>query len=532
MNNLIGQSIGRYHIVEQLGAGGMAYVYKAYDTRLERDVAMKVIRTGVFGSDVLDEMLKRFEREAKTLAKLTHPNIVSIIDYGEYEGAPYLVMPYLPGRSLKERLGKAIPYQEAAKILAPIADALAYAHSLGIVHRDVKPANILITASGQPMLTDFGIAKILESDGQTLTGSGVGIGTPEYMAPEQWTGQVTRAVDIYSMGVVFYELITGHKPYTADTPAAVLLKQATEPLLRPASFVANLPEIVEQIIFKSLSKKPEDRFQTMQEFGEALLGLSTGITEDQKPTHKIEPSTRESLIADTSATVVEPSLQGNQIESQAVKRGLPLKAKGKTSLPTRNLSWKIGLVGIGLIFILVIVTIISNSFPFSGQLPTQSYITKTMLANTTVDNRTATFSQLAEITKTPTFPITASPEYTETAEGLPDLIPIESYEYKGWHLTDQDGWYTDACAKVQNNGTKASGDFKVQMQTAGMGTVTLSFDSIAPGQTGYLCSQIKFSLSQVGKFCQPVTIIVDPANLVAESNESNNRYVGQLCFSY
>jgi hypothetical protein len=167
-----------------------------------------------------------------------------------------------------------MPYQQAARLLAPIADALQYAHSHNVVHRDVKPSNILITESGQPMLTDFGIAKILDLEGgQTLTGTGVGIGTPEYMAPEQWTGSITPAVDIYSLGVVFYELVTGHKPYTADTPAAVLLNQATEPLPRPSSFIPGLPEQVEQVIYKALAKKPKDRYPLMQEFETALQML-------------------------------------------------------------------------------------------------------------------------------------------------------------------------------------------------------------------------------------------------------------------
>jgi len=190
MQDMTGHELGRYHLLEKLGEGGMATVYKAYDTRLERDVAVKVIRREAFSQEVLERVLKRFEREAKTLAKLTHPNIVSIIDYGDQEGNPYLVMPYLPGGTLKQFLGKPMPWQNAVMLLLPVAKALAYAHGLDIIHRDVKPANILITASGEPMLTDFGIAKMLDlQGGQTLTGTGVGVGTPEYMAPEQGLGK-------------------------------------------------------------------------------------------------------------------------------------------------------------------------------------------------------------------------------------------------------------------------------------------------------------------------------------------------------
>jgi serine/threonine protein kinase len=225
MSNLIGQSLGRYQILEQLGEGGMATVYKAFDARLERDVAIKIIRTDQFAPAVLERILKRFEREAKALARLTHPNIVGVIDYGEHEGAPYLVMPYLPGGTLKQYLGKPMPWQDAVHILLPVAQALEYAHEHNIIHRDIKPSNILLTEKGQPMLSDFGIAKILESDETaTLTGTGVGVGTPEYMAPEQWTGHAGLQSDIYSLGVVFYELITGRKPYVADTPAAIQIR--------------------------------------------------------------------------------------------------------------------------------------------------------------------------------------------------------------------------------------------------------------------------------------------------------------------
>jgi len=268
MTNLIGQSLGRYHILEQLGEGGMATVYKAFDTRLETDVAVKVIRTENLTLGTMERALKRFEREAKALARLTHPNIVKVTDYGEYEGKPYLVMPYLPGGTLKQRLGKPIPWQEAARLLIPIAEALDFAHSQNIIHRDVKPSNILLTQSGQPMLTDFGIAKILDlEETQDLTGTSAAIGTPEYMAPEQATAKtVDRRADIYSFGIVFYEMLTGRKPFVADTPMAVLIKQATEPLPSPRRFVPNLPDAVEKVLIKALEKQPENRYQSMKEF--------------------------------------------------------------------------------------------------------------------------------------------------------------------------------------------------------------------------------------------------------------------------
>ncbi|MFN3741694.1 MAG: WD40 repeat domain-containing serine/threonine protein kinase, partial [Anaerolineales bacterium] len=294
MTNLIGQSLGRYHILERLGEGGMATVYKAYDTRLERDVAVKVLRTEQFAPAVLERILKRFEREAKALARLTHPNIVPIIDYGEHDGAPYLVMPYFPGGTLKQRLkdlGKPIPWPEALRLLLPIARALEYAHQQSILHRDVKPSNILITQSGEPMLTDFGVAKILDiEDGQTLTGTGMGVGTPEYMAPEQWTGKVTPQSDVYALGVVLYEMVTGRKPFQADTPMAVALKQATESLPRPTQFVPDLPEAVERILLKALAKQPQDRYGSMAEMAAAMEKAVLGA-EGRRQTADRPPST-------------------------------------------------------------------------------------------------------------------------------------------------------------------------------------------------------------------------------------------------
>jgi len=285
MSDLIGKSLGRYHILEQLGEGGMATVYKAYDTRLETDVAVKVIRTENLAPSVLERSLKRFEREAKALARLTHPNIVKVTDYGEYEGKPYLVMEYLPGGTLKQKLGKPLEWQEVIHILLPIARALDFAHRQSMIHRDVKPANILITADGEPMLTDFGIAKIIDEEAtQDLTGTSAAIGTPEYMAPEQATAKsVDKRADIYAFGVVLYEMLTGRKPFIADTPMAVLIKHAIEPLPRPSQFVRDLPPRLEQILLKALAKNREDRYQSMGELVNALEDV-TQNTKTVKPT--------------------------------------------------------------------------------------------------------------------------------------------------------------------------------------------------------------------------------------------------------
>jgi len=353
MSNLTGQSLGRYHILEQLGEGGMATVYKAYDTRLETDVAVKVIRTDVLPQNAVERTLKRFEREAKSLARLTHPNIVKVMDYGEYNGAPYLILVYLPGGTLKERMmGKPMPWQEAVRLLIPIANALDYAHEQKIIHRDVKPANILLTVKGQPMLSDFGIAKILEmEDGHTLTGTGMGVGTPEYMAPEQGMGRdVDGRADIYSLGIIFYELITGHKPYSADTPMAVILKHMTDPLPRPRQYAANLPDAVERVLLKALAKDPKDRYADAGAFATAMENLTGGnqprAIANEQPAREMDDS---SETMDTFATNLQTVPETDTRQKAPVRRTPTPISKPKTKFP---------LLGIGLVAFAVLTWII------------------------------------------------------------------------------------------------------------------------------------------------------------------------------
>ena len=294
MTNLIGCTIERYHILEQLGEGGMAVVYKAFDTHVECEVAVKVIRTDQLAPSILERALKRFEREAKAVAKLNHPNIVRVSDYGEFEGKPYLVMPYLKGGTLKSFLQERghVSWQEAVQLLVPVTEALGYAHENGVIHRDIKPSNILLTENGQPMLTDFGVAKIIGEDvTQDLTGTSATVGTPEYMAPEQVTSKtVDQRVDIYGLGVVFYEMITGRRPFEADTPLAVLFKHASDPLPRPTSFVRDLPDEVEHLLIKALAKDPGQRFQSMAEMKQAFLKLKNLPNADIPSNSVILPS--------------------------------------------------------------------------------------------------------------------------------------------------------------------------------------------------------------------------------------------------
>ncbi|MBL8063494.1 MAG: SUMF1/EgtB/PvdO family nonheme iron enzyme [Anaerolineales bacterium] len=279
MENLTGQHIDRYELLELLGKGGMAMVYKAYDSRLEREVAIKIIRQDAFPPEILQDVLKRFEREAKSLARLSHPNIVKVLDYGEYEGSPFLVLEFYAGGTLKEKIGDPISWREALRLLLPVARGVEYAHQRDIIHRDIKPANILMADNGEPTLSDFGIAKIFQNEKNTaLTGSGMAMGTPEYMAPEQWTGQTGHQSDMYSLGIILYELVTGRRPYIADTPGAVFLKQVTEPLPYPSGVVPNLPEAVEQLLIKALARDPGSRFANL---GELIREIENLLNADE-----------------------------------------------------------------------------------------------------------------------------------------------------------------------------------------------------------------------------------------------------------
>jgi len=276
MNDLSGVTIDRYKIINEIGRGGMAVVYRAVDTMLDRSVAIKILLPE---TNNREKALKRFNREAKTLANLSHSNIVKVLDYGEYEGSPYLVMEYIPGGTLSAKLGTPMPYAEAAAILAPVARALHYAHQQKVVHRDVKPSNILISDSGQPMLSDFGILKLIEVDEtQGITGTGKGVGTPAYMSPEQIRGkEVDGRTDIYSLGIVFFELVTGRKPYSATTPIEVSLQHLHNPIPKAKQFIRDLPSDAEQVFVRSMAKNPEDRYPSMSSFAQALEKLS-GVT--------------------------------------------------------------------------------------------------------------------------------------------------------------------------------------------------------------------------------------------------------------
>ena len=273
MTSLIGRRLGRYELRAELGRGGMARVYRALDTLLQRQVAIKVLAAQL---SLDPEFVRRFEREASTAANLRHPAIVTVYDVGEQDGLYYIAMEYVSGRSLhavlEERSTLGLGY--AVSLLEPVARALDYAHGQSAVHRDIKPHNILVDRDGRVLLTDFGIAQTPDSDGERLTRTGIFMGTPEYISPEQAEARrVDGRSDLYSLGVVAYEIITGRVPFSGATPQ-LIVAHAQLPPPPPTSVLAHLPGELDEVLAKALAKRPERRYPTGQALVDALRAVA------------------------------------------------------------------------------------------------------------------------------------------------------------------------------------------------------------------------------------------------------------------
>ncbi len=263
-------TIGQYELRSILGKGGMAAVWRAYQPSLDREVAIKVM-AAQFSAD--ETFTKRFNQEARSIARLRHPNILAIYEYGQDKGQPYIVTELLDGGTLREYMRKPMDLKRTARIIHQIADALDYAHAQGMVHRDIKPTNILmdtqVRSGDRAVLGDFGIVKLLEST--NITQTGVGIGTPEYMSPEQAAGEpLDGRSDEYSLGIVLYEMLAGVTPYKADTPLAVMMGHVNKPLPDPRTFNPNLSQEIVNVLNKALAKYPQERYDSAGQFSEAF----------------------------------------------------------------------------------------------------------------------------------------------------------------------------------------------------------------------------------------------------------------------
>ena len=259
----------RYELIEKIAEGGMARVYRGRDLLLKRTVAIKILKDQMTGDAAF---IRRFEREAQSAAALSHPHIVNIYDVGEQDGTYFMIMEYVDGRNLKQHIREKgrLPVHEAVRISRQIAEALEEAHKAGVVHRDIKPQNILFSRDGKVKVADFGIA--IAGDGATVTVGDEIIGTVQYIAPEQARGEIAgKQSDLYSLGIVFYEMVTGKVPFTGESPVAVAMKHIQEQIVPPGRLVSDLPEQLEKVIMKAVEKDAANRYNTADEFLEDLF---------------------------------------------------------------------------------------------------------------------------------------------------------------------------------------------------------------------------------------------------------------------
>jgi tRNA A-37 threonylcarbamoyl transferase component Bud32 len=343
-----GSNIGPYRIIEPIGRGGMASVFKAYEASLDRYVALKVLPPEFLHDPTFAE---RFRREAQTIAKLEHPQIIPIFAYDidAETGTPWMAMRLISGGSLSQRIkrGRLAP-SECARILKDVADALDYAHGAGVIHRDVKPQNVLLDDSGRVYLADFGIAKMIEASAH-MTQTGMITGTPQYMAPEQALGKsIDKSIDIYALGIVAYELFTGRVPFSADTPVAVLMKQASEPMPLPP--VSEVQEEVTRAILRATAKDPSARWPTASAFARAVTNATTMVGA-VAPTGMMAPLSQE-----TVAGMTAPILAAGGAETVAGRTALsktavsrPAAAGVKPVQPSRGTGAGIGVAALVLV---------------------------------------------------------------------------------------------------------------------------------------------------------------------------------------
>jgi len=387
-----GQMIGGYRLISQVGQGGMAAVWKAYQASMDRYVAVKVMP---FQFATQEEFLYRFRQEVHVIARLEHAHILPVYDYGESDGLPYLVMRLLEVGTLRERIQtQNMTIEEIDRIFSHLAEALEYAHRKGVIHRDIKPSNIMLDESGAVYLTDFGIAKLLEETSQ-FTATGAITGTPSYMSPEQAQGEkVDHRSDIYSLGVVLYEMLTGRVPFEAETPMAILLKKISSPLPPPTLIKPGFNPALEPVLLKALETQPGDRYPSMQEF---LSAWKRALAEGRPET----------------ATIPEIPVQARTLAAQEPRRDAktrPESAPRAPSTPKQRLSW-LWLVAAGLFALLLAGIILEvRGGLLSGML--QGALTPMASFRTEVSVESTATIQLPQPTLTQ--PVSANMKPTQT----------------------------------------------------------------------------------------------------------------------
>ena len=399
------RKLGKYQLFERLGRGGMAEVYRAHHISLDRYVAIKVLHAFLADDP---EFKERFEKEARNIARLKHPHIVQVYDFENDSDNEtyYMVMELVDGPTLKDVLaklaerGELMPLNEALRVTREAAGALAYAHSQKMIHRDVKPANLMLDVDNRVILTDFGIAKIVT--GAQFTASGGMVGTPAYMAPEQGLGEAgDERSDLYSLGVIMFQMVTGRLPYDAETPLAIILKHLNEPTPSAQSFNPELPEAIDQIIWRLMAKDPADRYQTANELIADLERVEQGVPLPNKATALQQADTQNLTSFDKPTTAEWPA---KTTASHPAANAAPPRRR----IPL--LLWIIagGIIGAG------ILGLIQSS---GGNIPLLAFLS----SPTPTASATLTFTPTETITMLPTDTISPSP--TETQSSTPSNTP-------------------------------------------------------------------------------------------------------------
>ena len=389
IRQLGGTTIDEYTLTDLIGEGGMSAVYRAYQAELERYVAIKILSPELLRQE---GYLERFRSEAKMAASLEHPHIVPVYDYGEVDDVMFVAMRLLGGGTLHQRLrgGQPLPVSDIVSILETMARALDYAHGRGIVHRDVKPGNVMFDEQGTAYLVDFGIAKLVQSD-LSLTAENIALGTPSYMPPEQWRGDtLTPAVDQYALAVVGYRMLTGKLPYTAESPPEVMYKHLHETPIPLHQINPNLPSAVDEVFQRALAKEPQNRFPIVTNFSNALkLALTThpsvSLADMQQPTQA------------PPQPAPEPQLprQGAQPRQQPIPQ--PVREESTQTLFMQFA--KGGMIGVGVLAMLLILVVVGIFLALRPNEPPTAATNPTPTADITLESPT-TIPQVG-ITLTP-----------------------------------------------------------------------------------------------------------------------------------
>ncbi len=475
------QKFGRYEIKAEIGRGGMATVYHAYDPRFEREVALKVLPREMLHDP---QFRTRFEREAKTIAMLEHPAIVPVYDFGEEDGQPYFVMRYMNGGSLTDRMKAGpMPLQEVAHLFDRLAPALDEAHAKGIVHRDLKPGNILFDQYGEPYISDFGIAKISATQ-TNVTGSAI-VGTPAYMSPEQAQGEsIDGRSDIYGLGVILFELLTGQQPYHGDTPMSVVVKHITDPVPHILDVMPTLPPAIEAVIEKTMAKDRDQRFSTVKALTDALDAIAVGESPDLENIEK-------TLVASPKTVATKHAVTTPKTVLAKQVKGTGPGVSSAPAAPRKKSGLWIGLgslVLVGCIAVAAGIFLFKDKIPFlAAPTPTQHQVvnitdTPQDVQPTITDSPNIIIPPVATDYPTPTLP---SP--TPTEQGLPSIGGADLIAF----LNNNDIWVV---------GVDGSKPLQITKDHAGKNDLQWSPD----GQSLFYIS---------GKCIQSVTV---PEGLVAE----------------